>query len=653
MANPSDPIAPTPVPSVPAPNPAPTATSAPVAPVAPVAPPATGDSVDFDLSKLTPAALLKNKPTSPVAPTAQASPATIPPTPTRDELLQQAAEVPATAFILPPSEAVIEPNVTAAPPMPPPKSSVPAVPPPIQPVQPPTLTAAKPAVPANKLPFPLNRPNGMPVPNSLSPNKLQTQVPASPRDRVVPPIPQIKIGRRSRLPLMIGIIGGLIVIILGIGYVMARGGSRVPLFSTLVTGLPTSGQAVNNLAIDYLADRSSYQFTGTVTLKQPSSTNTDGPPTLPTSDLEAGAVYSLSTNWEKAQFQETGTIFLGAGKLTVNDKDPVNLALQTGNIADESGDWRLYLADANTPEVLGTNSGSVHQTLLYPVLAIPSLESLLGSAQEVTAYSAELDQSRVTYSFSTDLNKLSAALPDQGKFESASLVVKYRTKQNGQTAGVPQAVGFKATLKYAEISYEYTVIYSLSSYDQLLATSTDTNLDQLNRATEIENRTVADFVRLLGILQISALPSTLPEDEMLETPTAVVPTGETVVSVEPSVAGGPIPSQTVSEAAMDRDDQRLQDLASLQEALENYYLVNGSYPVSISTQQVQTLSVLFTDLIPTYISGIPVDPLPQTYYYSYLSDGKTFRLRSIAEDWNGDGVNTGSAYPYYEVTNSN
>lgn len=71
-----------------------------------------------------------------------------------------------------------------------------------------------------------------------------------------------------------------------------------------------------------------------------------------------------------------------------------------------------------------------------------------------------------------------------------------------------------------------------------------------------------------------------------------------------------------------RDARRKQDLRSIQAALEIYYQKNYFYPTVLS------------DLLPTYINNVPLDPInvaPYIYVYSYQSPGQCYALVAILE----------------------
>lgn len=83
-----------------------------------------------------------------------------------------------------------------------------------------------------------------------------------------------------------------------------------------------------------------------------------------------------------------------------------------------------------------------------------------------------------------------------------------------------------------------------------------------------------------------------------------------------------------------RDAQRKSDLAALESALSLYQNDHGSYPstggaIDATDQPTSVLQVLVQQ---GYLSAIPVDPVPDTYWYGYTSeDGSTYELWSVLE----------------------
>lgn len=97
------------------------------------------------------------------------------------------------------------------------------------------------------------------------------------------------------------------------------------------------------------------------------------------------------------------------------------------------------------------------------------------------------------------------------------------------------------------------------------------------------------------------------------------------------------------QSSEDRDIQRMSDINQINLALEMYYGDNGRYPVSESLDKVVgSSSILIKALSPDYLryaessslNGFPLDPLNPERWYSYISDGKSFKLYFYPETQN-------------------
>ena len=140
------------------------------------------------------------------------------------------------------------------------------------------------------------------------------------------------------------------------------------------------------------------------------------------------------------------------------------------------------------------------------------------------------------------------------------------------------------------------------------------------------------FVELCGREDVAPLAQTpLPVES--PTPSQPVPT----ITPGPSPTPAP-PTSTPTPAPgrEDRDQTRQQDLATIQEALEEYREENGSYPDNSGA--VQSLCV-FSDAdagceLEDVLSSIPNDPLGEPISengYWYASDGDTFTVYAQRE----------------------
>jgi hypothetical protein len=83
-----------------------------------------------------------------------------------------------------------------------------------------------------------------------------------------------------------------------------------------------------------------------------------------------------------------------------------------------------------------------------------------------------------------------------------------------------------------------------------------------------------------------------------------------------------------------RDEQRMEDVAKIKEALENYAREKkGSYPKTEGPEKISdSNSSSFLALRNgNYISRLYADPLPDKYSYNYASDGRSYEVSAILE----------------------
>ncbi len=116
------------------------------------------------------------------------------------------------------------------------------------------------------------------------------------------------------------------------------------------------------------------------------------------------------------------------------------------------------------------------------------------------------------------------------------------------------------------------------------------------------------------------------------------------------VSGGSATSnQTTEDTTGSRDDQRKADLATIAKALEEYHNAYVSYPAVSKVEKISATSgILFTSLVPTFISALPIDPKDPTYYYGYESDGSSFTLSAVLEDTtDSEGKTVGGKRLYF------
>ncbi|MFA6422943.1 MAG: type II secretion system protein GspG [Patescibacteria group bacterium] len=102
-----------------------------------------------------------------------------------------------------------------------------------------------------------------------------------------------------------------------------------------------------------------------------------------------------------------------------------------------------------------------------------------------------------------------------------------------------------------------------------------------------------------------------------------------------------------------RDAVRKSDLRSLQAALEIYYEDNNAYPLSKSVVKTSDENNILTVLVSSnYLKTLPIDPVPDKYYYGYKSvDGKSFELTAILEDITDTSGAMSGNFNIYKLTN--
>jgi general secretion pathway protein G len=101
-----------------------------------------------------------------------------------------------------------------------------------------------------------------------------------------------------------------------------------------------------------------------------------------------------------------------------------------------------------------------------------------------------------------------------------------------------------------------------------------------------------------------------------------------------------------------RDTQRKTDLRGIQKGLEEYLVANNSYPsqavaAPVNTALVETLSKEPNPII----KPLPSDPRnARTTPYTYLSDGKSYKLEACLEIANDTGTNVVAKTSYTYAT---
>lgn len=602
-------------------------------------------------------------------------------TPSREELLKQAAEAPAASFILPPPEVIATQNSQATPLV----SQVPRQP---GAAMQPLLESDAPATPRKPMP---TRQGALGTPDA--PLRAQ-QVPFTPPKQMGAPIP-LNGGVKPRIPGRVTpavqnslnvaaksgfgtpvkkrnftgtlIIGLLIFIIVGSGaaYVMAKNGSRVPVLFKVVSGLETSGLATNSQALSYVQARTRYQVQGEVELVR-SDVDKSGKPTLSTAgDTAAGSVYRLKSQMGQGEFSEKGANHVGLLALTVNQNDPIQLALNEKPSTADADNWSMYFSSNDKPQLASIKSSLVAKSLLLPILQPIPLEKLLTLPTGELAYQKQVGTKAGTvlsaHKFTVASDKLKDYFPASAVLENFTLTSRYTWAQGATPAGQTSTADLEGKVTYLQKVYTFTAKWRYGSWDQPLDPSGDAS-GAITKVTGNDAPTpasMASATALMGILNLSTLPNTLTEAEGGSVTTggstgsaAVTPTGEGItVAGSRITTSPPVPTKPASAEAKARDTQRLKDLADIKQALSAYKTAKGSYPVSITLLQTVEGGVLLSELVSTYLTKLPIDPTKTTYWYEYTSTGSSFTLRAVAEDPESATVKKGSIYPYFEVTN--
>lgn len=112
----------------------------------------------------------------------------------------------------------------------------------------------------------------------------------------------------------------------------------------------------------------------------------------------------------------------------------------------------------------------------------------------------------------------------------------------------------------------------------------------------------------------------------------------------------PIINNQTEQTAQTRDLQRKNDLVNIKSALKQYYQINQSYPLSQKVQNLSESDNIIATQLKDFISPLPKDPSSPTYYYGYISDGKTFTLTAVLEDKNDPNGKEVGNYLIYEIT---
>lgn len=104
------------------------------------------------------------------------------------------------------------------------------------------------------------------------------------------------------------------------------------------------------------------------------------------------------------------------------------------------------------------------------------------------------------------------------------------------------------------------------------------------------------------------------------------PKADEVANELPTPPPPPTPSMEDLVGAAERDEQRIQDLATIADALQVFYRRHGAYPLAEGLQSFCQYRELDSGCrLEEVLDPLPADPSPQGLY-RYLSDGQTFTL---------------------------
>ena len=699
MDTPASAPTPTPPPTAPiAPPPPPVPTSSqPTAPVAPVQPPLSPAAPSVrqgdPLADLSPMSVLAKRSSgggdfttppappvpAPVAPQVQAQSGEAPLTSSdldRDTLLKQAAVAPANSFILP------QGGSPSAPPPPPPPAQA-------------SSSGVNATAPLSSRPVPppvgntqMVPPGGMKTPPQLSVN---------------PVAPILPVTQKKTHPLLIGA-GLFLLVLIGVGtlYVLASSGTRVPFLYRQVSGLPGGGIAASQTGLTYVQSHAKLQQIGDISLKATSVVK----PTLPSSGLGSAvaaavpvsSMHTSVTSPDALVYSRATDSWLGKISLNVDAAASVP-AYFTAPSSSKATDVWLFKLPANTETPLVTIAQSdVQHMVLYTMLRPVSLATLLPALQSEKSYDTQQLNGRklAHYRYVVNGAQLTDLLPTGAKWQSleAELSYVWNTGEVGSSL-------LDGTFTYLGGTYHVQESWNYSNWDKPLNDPNNTDLSQLSDSTVIPTAKAvsqSDFVAEFGIASFNSIPhdtaagsgSAQPVATPAPTPTAsptataspsisptaspsasavvtispsaspspsqaaISPTGQSITTaLDPITVPPPLPVTPASVDSQSRDVQRLKDLTDLQTALNRYKAVVGSYPKTAGLEQTRSSVTLLNALVPSYMSAIPVDPLSDSNWYEYQSDGTTFTLRAIAEDSSNAKAKQGVAYSYFEITSTN
>ncbi len=503
------------------------------------------------------------------------------------------------------------------------------------------------------MPAPVQR-SQLPAPAAPKPVQLPpTPPPLAPKPAPVPkglPTTQQTHAKGNRVFAIIGL-AVVVLVLVGVLYVLALSGARIPVLGSMVSGLEGNVSQVRDRAAAFVTTSGSYQFAGVNEINvtnESDKTLADGTP----------AVYKLHTETTGGLISEKGTKFISSDTVAANDgtAGPV-LLRDTG-----AGLLTAFPANLDT-SVTSLTATDLNDTLLAPALRPLPLEVVLKAVQAERSYQkVQIAQKpAASYAVNLDATALASYFPKGATLESPIAAIAFAWKGSGETAAEPLDVQTTLAFTYQSRKYTYAAHWTYSGWGATSATPAElTVLASADPANTDTTLTAESFISRLG-LAFKALPhgtdATSGEPANVSTTfTPVIPSGDVITVVQTARdANPPVPVQPASAEAKARDTQRKQDILDIQKAIEEYKTEKGTYPFATTELQLGSNAALFSSLVPTYLSKMPVDPLNSTYFYAYnvvtdLSGTVTgYYIRSILEDASDPSATVGQVYTYYEL----
>lgn len=605
----------------------------------------------------------------------QAAPSSL----SKDELIKLASTLPAQSFHLPSGEVLNNTIISEMPP--PPDPTVLRTPSnPLELETPPVTPTSPPPPPVAPSVSPLSvEPPVVSTPPFQAPPSVASMPPPPPQNKTFPvDAPKSKSNSRIGLYAIIGLIIGLII--LGGGaYALAENGVRVPILYTKVSGLPSSGISLNQAALKKLSAYKNYQGAGELDI----SVQNSGKVKTPTAGLTTGGLISYLQSKYSIAVWDTQTNKVQA-IASISSDIPKNVGL--GIDATASNDFlSLYFPTNISMKNFKLNITDPKSSLLYPVLVPISGIDDLNLVQKELGYQKKKVNglSTAAYNFSVDQSTLANFLPSGAQIKSSSLEIDYAWQQE-----LPVSSSINIDFTYLSREYVLQESWNFGNWDLPVSSANAASLAPLltEKTANLQTISLVDTIANLGFQSNSlpvqssianstnsnnaSTPSSSPTPTASQAPAqvtaspgiaatptngALVPSGEAISSLLSPLSTVPSINynQPVTSAATARDAQRLKDLQELQKALQSYKSSVGSYPVTNGFEQTRSSESLFSALVPNYLFEMPVDPLNNSYYYAYSSDGTSYTLRAVAEDAKASGAIAGPDHYYFELKSSN